>query len=371
MGSSFATDPRLYVHPQSLSLHGIPYGWHEDHQLNIYKHSASGTHRLIIAVHPGGWGSGDATTELEGWTKRMELLRNYLLSTDYPTGSPAFDIVSVRYPMHVRMLANQAIINPGVTSPYEESVDGVVGGVGPPSYPGNILMQIEAIQMATQWVRQNAAIYGWDPNRIGLWGMSAGATGGTVAALSPSRRFMPAGASTREGEFSVHSRVSCVLAWFWPVDMSPWVNHYSITSPAFGITEADGTRVRAQMERLLLVPKPDGTYPIDCEPTALCKAVSPTWRARACATRPELRVPIMSFHWDGEVTTAPGAGYTGVPPYLVTGHDYRQDALMASACADGDVSYTSRVISPTGFPGLQEMFESTFAESYAFLVANT
>lgn len=372
MASSFAVDPRLYTHPQSLSWHGIRYGEHEDQWLNYYRHPAGGTHWCLVAMHPGGWSSADPTTEAEGSTKRMELFKNYLISTDYPTSSPAIDVAFVRYPMLVRNLANPAVIS-GSPSPYEETIDGVSGGQGPVSRPGDMVQQIESLQMATQFLRKWSTRFGIDPNHVNGWGMSAGASAVGVSALSPSRHFFPEDWAGGEFDFHHHSRFNCALLWFYPCSLNPWKLHFETTGPAVGITESDTNRVRAQMERLLLVPASDGTYPQDAEETALCKRLSLLSRIEAVASRPELKVPLRSYYWSSETTTAPGATYdmsTFPYPLRGTGHDYRQFQLVADACTSASVSHSGRVLNTADYPGLQQMFESTFAESYEWLVDN-
>lgn len=67
--------------------------------------------------------------------------------------------------------------------------------------------QIEDCYASVRWVRQHAKEYGLDPDRIGVWGSSAG---GHLAALMGTR---PA------GEEEVSSRVQAVCDWFGPTDL--------------------------------------------------------------------------------------------------------------------------------------------------------
>lgn len=77
--------------------------------------------------------------------------------------------------------------------------------------------QIEDCKSAIRWLRAHAAEYGINPQRIGVWGASAG--GHLVAMLGTTGH-------TREfdkGEnLDQSSRVQCVLDWFGPADFLHW-----------------------------------------------------------------------------------------------------------------------------------------------------
>lgn len=67
--------------------------------------------------------------------------------------------------------------------------------------------QINDCYAAVRWLRQNANMYGLDPDRIGAFGSSAG---GHLVALMGTRS---------AGEESVSSRVQAVCDWFGPADL--------------------------------------------------------------------------------------------------------------------------------------------------------
>lgn len=67
--------------------------------------------------------------------------------------------------------------------------------------------QIEDCYAAVRWLRQNAELYGLDPDRFGAFGSSAG---GHLVALMGTRN---------AGSESVSSRVQAVCDWFGPADL--------------------------------------------------------------------------------------------------------------------------------------------------------
>ena len=76
--------------------------------------------------------------------------------------------------------------------------------------------QIEDCKAAIRWLRANAAKYRLDPNRIGVWGASAG--GHLVALLGTT-------ADVKElegqgGNLDQSSRVQCVVDWFGPTELT-------------------------------------------------------------------------------------------------------------------------------------------------------
>jgi len=80
--------------------------------------------------------------------------------------------------------------------------------------------QVEDCKAAVRWVRANASKYGFDPNRIGAWGSSAG--GHLVAFLGTAgdvREFD----TKANAEYS--SRVQAVCDWFGPTDFVQMDKH--------------------------------------------------------------------------------------------------------------------------------------------------
>ncbi|MEO8206485.1 MAG: alpha/beta hydrolase [Chthoniobacterales bacterium] len=75
--------------------------------------------------------------------------------------------------------------------------------------------QIEDCKLAIRWLRANAAKYNVDPNRIGVWGMSAG---GHLVALLGSTDDQPQLEGTG-GYPGVSSKVQAVVDFFGPTDL--------------------------------------------------------------------------------------------------------------------------------------------------------
>jgi acetyl esterase/lipase len=116
----------------------------------------------IIFLHGGGWSGGTRTTGPD--------FRRFF-------AQDGFAMASIEYRL-----------TPSVT------------------FPSNV----EDVKTSVRWLRANAATYGLDSKRIGLWGTSAGATLACVAALSPQGKF------EGEGNLDQSSAVQCVLDAYGP-----------------------------------------------------------------------------------------------------------------------------------------------------------
>jgi acetyl esterase/lipase len=152
----------------------VPYvtGGHERQRLDLYLPPEGATRPLIVWVHGGGW---------EGGNKR---------------NCPAKAMVARGY----------AVASLG----YRLSQHAI--------YPA----QIEDCKAAIRFLRANAATYGIDPARIGVWGASAG--GHLVALLGTTGKIR----DFDKGEhLDQSSEVQCVIDWFGPTDFlnygdPPW-----------------------------------------------------------------------------------------------------------------------------------------------------
>jgi len=75
---------------------------------------------------------------------------------------------------------------------------------------------VEDCKCAVRWLRANAAKYNVDPNRIGVWGGSAGGHLSLMVACADAK----AGLEGNGGSAGVSSRVQAACSWFGPTDLS-------------------------------------------------------------------------------------------------------------------------------------------------------
>lgn len=161
--------------PGARELRDVPYvtGGHERQRLDLYLPAKDGSLRpVLVWIHGGAWEAG---------------------SKDY---CPAKILVGKNY----------VVASVG----YRLSQNAV--------FPA----QIEDCKAAIRWLRAHASEYAIDPNRIGVWGESAG---GHLAALL--------GTTAKTKDFDVgenldqSSAVECVIDWYGPTDFA----HYGDRPP--------------------------------------------------------------------------------------------------------------------------------------------
>lgn len=159
-----ATAPKYAVEMKTLT-YASPGG--QDLLLDLYiPQGVSGRIPVIVFLHGGGWSGGTRTTGPD--FKRF-------------FAQDGFAIASIEYRL-----------TPAVT------------------FPSNA----EDTKTAIRWLRANAAAHGLDPSRIGVWGTSAGATLGAVAALAPKGKF------EGEGNLGQSTAVQCVLDAYGPTSFN-------------------------------------------------------------------------------------------------------------------------------------------------------
>lgn len=96
---------------------------------------------------------------------------------------------------------------------------------------------VEDTKCAVRWLRANAAKYNVDPDRIGVWGLSAG--GHLVEFLGTTAddpRFEGTG-----GWSNVSSRVACVVSFFGPSNFKP-ATPQSVANPRHPVVEFLGAQ---------------------------------------------------------------------------------------------------------------------------------
>lgn len=138
---------------------------HERQKLDLYLPASGSDHPLVVWVHGGAWLSGSKDNTKATW----------LLERGYAVAS-----VNYRLSQHARFPA-----------------------------------QIEDCRAAIRWLRANAARYGYDPERIGVWGASAG--GHLVALLGTAGDTKQFDTGDNPG---VSGRVQAVCDFFGPTDFT-------------------------------------------------------------------------------------------------------------------------------------------------------
>jgi len=147
----------------------VAYGdGHERHRLDVYVPSGAAAPRpVVVWIHGGGWQNGDKSSAAGRVPALMTL---------------GFTVVGINY-----RYSQQAM------------------------FPA----QIHDCKAAIRHLRANAATYNIDPNRIGVWGSSAG--GHLVALLGTSAGVVDA-EGTVGGNLDQSSRVQAVANYFGPAD---------------------------------------------------------------------------------------------------------------------------------------------------------
>jgi len=152
-----------------------------------------------------------------------------------PNGAGVISIVSGGWQSSVEM---SRLIVDGYLSPLLNEKGFTVFAVrhgSSPRYPMSAI--VSDVRRAVRFIRQHAGEYGVDPNRIGVYGGSAGGQlalllGTTADAGDPSA----SDAVLRES-----SRVAAVVAYFPPTDLSRWGNRRAFPATA-ALTEAEAAQ---------------------------------------------------------------------------------------------------------------------------------
>lgn len=377
MPTSLTPNPADYVNPASLTKRNLQYGPYDMQRLNVYSNVTRlpGGNPVLVFAHGGAWTGLDKTATIEG-DRVVRWLWAYLLdSTNYPTSTVPFDIVSIEYRCQGHKLSAATMVIGGVSqnTPYEPIIEGVNPGYGPGtgtiSGPWFNTTQIDDIQRAIQWCKDNADRFGFDPARFIGAGFSAGSAGMLAAAFSPSRHFTTREQSRRRWDTFSSSYLSGVINISGEIDLDPWYMSFLVTRFAFGALENSDLATRADIEKLMLLPDASGLYPEGSPPSALAKALSPIRRIEARV--PECLGTRIRSHYiknlASEETTANVSTYSAIPPYDGGGHDWHQFADLAAVCATAGVDHTGRVIDYLAYSGLQTAWESIVDECYVWM----
>jgi len=373
-----------YNIPFNRAKYNIRYGPYSQQRLNIYKSPVQNPNgnAVIVYMHGGGWSSNDKTRTVENPTNVQKSLFSFLMDPTWTSGGPTqtstytvdygVDVVSIEWR---QWHYTQYAFGSGTRSDIYEEVSinktdqNSTGNVvaGQTSYP----VFMEDPQLAVQWVKDNATRYGFDPEKVLLWGTSAGGNGALVAGLRPTRRFLPSYLARNKYDRFSNSNVIGILNWYGQISMSPWYFWPNILGPAFGIIEGPDDsstsstteaqwRARRDMERLLLLPDASGSFSPSSQLSPLCKSISPS---SMIEDFPWVRksVKIYSTFMEWEDTLAPDSGSSDgnptyepvVPdginsPWWGGGHEWRQLYDLSAVCSRNDVTHDGKVVRAVG-----------------------
>jgi acetyl esterase/lipase len=151
-----------------------------------------------------------------------------------PNGAAVIAIVSGGWQSNVEM---SRLIVDGYLSPLLTEKGFTVFAVRHGSSPRYPMAAIVAdVRRAVRFVRQHAGEYGVDPDRIGVYGGSAG---GQLALLLGTTADS-GDASAADTVLRASSRVAAVVAYFAPTDLARWENRRAF--PATALTDAEAAR---------------------------------------------------------------------------------------------------------------------------------
>lgn len=173
--------------------------------LDLYLPEGEGPHPAVVYLHGGAWQEGDKSADGE---TRLAALAAHGIA-----------VLSANY-----RLLNQAL------------------------FPA----QIHDVKGVIRWVRAHGAEHGLATERVGVWGASAGALLGSLAALTPGDAEFE---GSTGGNLDASSAVDAVVHWFGPVDLvsgehRSWLEKILLAPPLepplFGVESLDGVQDRAR-----------------------------------------------------------------------------------------------------------------------------
>lgn len=364
MSSIFAVDPVSFTFPATYNARNLVYGPHPDHRLNYYRNATrlAGGNPVYFFMHGGALIGYEKTDQVVNGRVSTWIIRFLLTPGIWDVyGDVPFDVVSIGTPQWGWGLSE--------APDYEEQLDdpAITHGTGVQSFAPYGLQFPDDVQRAWQWVFANAAELGCDPARAVAGGYSYGGFASMVAALRESRPWDTTGA-TCDGAMH-EAKVSMILNYSGEISMSPEVIEHTTIRYLFGVSGTDDTyagAVRDQVNRILLLPKSDGTFDSTCERSPYCKAISPM-DLITVARAAKKGIRFRSYYDTDDNTASPILGYPAVPPYNFSGHDYHQLALLnAQLSAYGFTHVAGDTYDGTN---IQAALEPTLVDTYTDMIA--
>lgn len=174
-----------FISPDWTVYNDVQYGQTPDEKADLYLLN-EGTHSAVVFIHGGGWSAGDKSA-YRGRAKRYALA--------------GFHVIAINYRL--------ATFNDKTTQ-----------------WPA----QLQDVQLAIRWIRQNASNFRIDPNNIGVAGDSAG--GHLAIMLGANLHNVP---GDRSDIYSTASSwPNCLLNMFGPCDLSaPGLKEFVAELPLF------------------------------------------------------------------------------------------------------------------------------------------
>lgn len=349
--STLARNVFEYEHPEELIWPNEFYGPHYDQRFDLYRNATevTGGNPCLIIVHGGSYNANDKSGFTRG-TQEGRFYHSFFLDGATYGHPRKWTVIGAEYSCH----SHEGLTTHASSIKYEPVLSHPLGircgRVSRPTYYGRAK---DDIQRLVQYVRDNASRLKINPDQIVLFGHSMGGYTSLSAAFTRSRRFNPNAKHPYEARSAVKVRGVCV--WAAEVDLSPNFLYHRVSKYVLNMGEPDDARVRARMERALLLPDSSGAYSTDSPKSKLCEDLSPVdLISRALPEHRSVRVHAYyrkNFE-DGAgdptieetIGVPPGYVNSGGPPYWASGHDWREFAPLQAACEGAGVQFSGEVL---------------------------
>ncbi len=365
MPSSLTPNPIAWTHTGEI-IDGV-YDRHYDCRFRYWKHinRRAGGNAVVPYLHGGAWFTGGYLSLMD-FPSVGKIIRAYFQDPTYAATQFPVDFVTYETPL----LGHQSVSGSSTTT-REVTIEGTHPGTGPISLPGTLRTNIRATQRMVQYLKRNALKFDLNPDLIGGMGESAGAQAVLSGAFSPSAPFTTATRSTRQNDALHDSRVRFVINLFGVIDMHPFKTWHQHSRALLGCIDNDPARVRAAVDKLLLLPDASGVLSATSAATPLCKSISPVSLIAASPIANRDTKIFSVYDLDEQDNTVP-SGYTAPNNPYSNPHDPRQGPTLQSLCDSLDIYHELYRPAGSTFGGSRQLFiESVLDEMGAFVDAAT